>query len=58
MESTPTSFVGGYADGRYQPFPWTFPDFKDGRYDQELATMRQRYLQQLRQKRHAATARS
>jgi hypothetical protein len=40
--------VGRYADGRYQPFDWTFPDFKDGRYDTELATLRRVYLDQLR----------
>lgn len=40
--------VGRYRDGRYQPFEWTFPDFRDGRYDPDLAAMRRRYLEQLR----------
>jgi hypothetical protein len=38
--------VARYAQGRYQPFAWTFPDFKDGRYDPELAELRSLYLQQ------------
>lgn len=40
--------VARYADGRYQPFPWTFPDFKDGRYDTELGELRALYLRQIK----------
>ncbi len=40
--------VGRYSHGRYQPFDWTFPDFKDGRYEKELLAIRQIYLQQMR----------
>jgi hypothetical protein len=40
--------VARYRGGRYCPFEWTFPDFRDGRYDRELAQIRQIYLQQLR----------
>jgi hypothetical protein len=36
--------AGRYKSGRYQPFEWSFPDFKDGRYDEELAAMRSLYL--------------
>ncbi|HEV3145253.1 MAG TPA: DUF4416 family protein [Gemmataceae bacterium] len=36
--------VARYRDGQYQPFEWTFPDFKDGRYDQELGEIRRMYL--------------
>ena len=46
--------VARYKDGRYQPFEWTFPDFRDGRYDGELAQIREQYLRQLRQLRNAA----
>ena len=38
--------VARYRQGRYQPFEWTFPDFRDGRYDEELAQMRRIYLRQ------------
>ncbi len=41
--------VARYKSGRYQPFEWSFPDFKDGRYDAEWASIRKRYLQQLKE---------
>ncbi len=40
--------VARYSDGRYQSFPWTFPDFKDGRYDAELDALRETYLRQMK----------
>jgi hypothetical protein len=41
--------AGRYKAGKYQPFEWSFPDFKDGRYDEELLAMRAKYLEQMRQ---------
>lgn len=38
--------IARYAHGRYQPFEWTFPDFKDGGHDPELAQIRAIYLRQ------------
>jgi hypothetical protein len=40
--------VARYAEGRYQPFAWTFPDFKDARYDAELGELRAAYLRQIK----------
>lgn len=40
--------AGRYRGGRYQPFEWSFPDFRDGRYDEELLLMRSRYLEQVK----------
>ena len=40
--------VARYAQRRYQPFAWTFPDFKDGRYDAELNALRGKYLEQIK----------
>ncbi len=37
-----------YQAGRYRPFEWTFPDFRDGRYDSDLNQIRRTYLDQLR----------
>jgi hypothetical protein len=46
---------GRYKDGKYRPFEWSFPDFKDGRYDADLARMRSVYLEQLKQWRRSRT---
>ena len=40
--------AGRYKGGHYQPFEWSFPDFRDGRYDGELLKMRSVYLKQLK----------
>jgi hypothetical protein len=40
--------IARYRERRYQPFEWTFPDFRDGRYDDDLAQIRSTYLSQLR----------
>ena len=37
-----------YRDGKYRPFEWTFPDFRDGRYDLELNAIRRIYMAQLK----------
>jgi hypothetical protein len=42
--------AGRYKAGKYQPFEWSFPDFKDGRYDKELLEIRRKYLEQVRKK--------
>lgn len=39
---------GRYKAGKYRPFEWTFPDFRDGRYDKELITIRHLYLVQVK----------
>jgi hypothetical protein len=40
--------AGRYKAGKYQPFEWSFPDFKDGRYDKELLEIRKKYMEQVR----------
>jgi len=40
---------GRYKAGKYRPFEWSFPDFKDGRYDEELLAMRSLYRRQLKE---------
>jgi hypothetical protein len=40
--------AGRYKSGKYRPFEWSFPDFKDGRYDAELCAIRALYMEQKR----------
>jgi len=38
-----------YEKGKYVPFPWSFPDFKQGHYNQTLLRIREIYKQQMKQ---------
>ena len=40
--------IARYKKGAYQPFEWSFLDFKDGRYSAELNEIRKIYLMQRR----------
>lgn len=40
--------VARYCKGKYRPFEWTFPDFRDDRYSGELLRIRWTYLGQIR----------
>ncbi|MBN1577736.1 MAG: DUF4416 family protein [Chitinispirillaceae bacterium] len=40
---------GRYKAGKYRPFEWSFPDFRDGRYDKELLEIRRLYREQVKQ---------
>lgn len=40
--------IARFGHGNYQPFEWTFIDFKDGRYNKELNQIRDIYLSQLK----------
>ena len=39
-----------YQDGAWRAFPWTFPDFRDGRYFEFFTALRARYRAQLRER--------
>ncbi len=39
-----------YNKGRWETFPFTFPDYKSGRYNAYLSKMRQMLVQQLRER--------
>jgi hypothetical protein len=38
-----------YKAGEWQSFPWTFPDYKTGRYDPYFSSLRELYRSQLRE---------
>ena len=40
--------VLGYSRGAFEPTPWTFPDFRDGRYDKSLAVIREKLKAEMR----------
>jgi len=37
-----------YEKGRYYPYPWSFPDFKNGQYNQTFLRIREIYKVQLK----------
>ena len=37
-----------YRGGRWEAFPWSFPDFRSGRYDEFFTRLRRRYRDQLK----------
>jgi len=39
-----------YEKGNYYPYPWSFPDFKEGLYNQTFLRIREIYKAQLKQK--------
>ena len=39
-----------YEKGNYFPFPWSFPDFKEGHYNKMLLRIRELYKQQRKNK--------
>ena len=37
-----------YAKGAFNPMPWAFENFKDGRYDKDLLAVREKYKAELK----------
>ncbi len=37
-----------YSEGEFHPYDWTFPDFRERRYDVDFLEIRRRYKRQLR----------
>ena len=40
-----------YSKGRFDPLPWAFSDFRDGRYDKSLLVIREKLKSELRKSR-------
>jgi len=42
-------FILRYEKGTFHSFPWTFPDFRDGRYNEILISIRDLYKEQMKE---------
>ena len=38
-----------FRDGKFEPLPWTYPDYRSGDYHRFFCDLRQRYLSQMRE---------
>lgn len=49
-------FLLRYANGRFEPLPWAFPDFQDGRYHKSLLAIREKLKSEMRHGREGGTS--
>jgi hypothetical protein len=47
LQGTYADMLLRYEKNKWHPFPWTFPDFKNGTYDKDLTEVRNIYKKQV-----------